>query len=120
MKSVFLLAFVFAVLSMQVARGDASLANENGHSAADSLQEGNTEVETMMGRTKRYHPKIKINCNGACSKRCSEASRKNVCHRACNTCCQRCHCVPPGTSGHAKACPCYASLRTHGNRPKCP
>uniref|UniRef100_A0A2P2J6Q8 Uncharacterized protein MANES_18G100600 n=1 Tax=Rhizophora mucronata TaxID=61149 RepID=A0A2P2J6Q8_RHIMU len=68
---------------------------------------------------KKHFPK-KINCGLACSKRCSKSSRKNVCHRACNACCFRCHCVPPGTYGNKSACPCYASLRTHGNKPKCP
>ncbi|KAK8951299.1 Gibberellin-regulated protein 1 [Platanthera zijinensis] len=52
--------------------------------------------------------------------RCRKASRKNVCTRACGTCCFRCHCVPPGTYGNKNACPCYAGLRTHGRKPKCP
>ena len=59
-------------------------------------------------------------CPHACAKRCRSASRKNVCTRACGTCCMRCHCVPPGTYGNRNACPCYASLRTHGGKPKCP
>ncbi|XP_021896050.1 gibberellin-regulated protein 9 [Carica papaya] len=62
----------------------------------------------------------KINCSHECVRRCKEASRKKVCHRACKSCCSRCHCVPPGTYGNKKACPCYASLRTHGHKPKCP
>ncbi|XP_057435062.1 gibberellin-regulated protein 11-like isoform X2 [Lotus japonicus] len=61
-----------------------------------------------------------IDCDGACAARCSKASRQRLCHRACGTCCRRCHCVPPGTSGHQEVCPCYASLTTHGGRKKCP
>ncbi|XXG62944.1 hypothetical protein AAC387_Pa05g1228 [Persea americana] len=61
-----------------------------------------------------------IDCPHACAKRCRSTSRKNVCTRACGTCCMRCHCVPPGTYGNGNACPCYASLRTHGGKPKCP
>ncbi|MQM22130.1 hypothetical protein Taro_055178, partial [Colocasia esculenta] len=51
---------------------------------------------------------------------CSKASRHKMCIRACNTCCQRCHCVPPGTSGNEDVCPCYANMKTHGGRHKCP
>ncbi|KAF3777327.1 Snakin-2 protein [Nymphaea thermarum] len=29
----------------------------------------------------------------------------------------RCNCVPPGTYGHKNVCPCYASLKTHGDQP---
>ncbi|PIN10898.1 hypothetical protein CDL12_16500 [Handroanthus impetiginosus] len=68
---------------------------------------------------KKHQPK-KINCSYACSRRCRKASRKKICHRACKTCCKRCNCVPPGTYGNKELCPCYASLRTHGNKPKCP
>lgn len=59
-------------------------------------------------------------CSSACSRRCKEASRKKRCTRACKSCCMRCHCVPPGTYGHKNACPCYARLKTHGNKLKCP
>lgn len=59
-------------------------------------------------------------CNYACARRCSKSSRKNVCHRACKSCCTTCHCVPPGTYGNKGLCPCYAKLKTHGNKPKCP
>lgn len=80
-----------------------------------NMDEGSTEAALY----RRYIPR-KINCNYACAIRCSKARRKNVCGRACKTCCRRCHCVPPGTYGNKSACPCYASLRTHGNKPKCP
>ncbi|KAI3960243.1 hypothetical protein MKW98_016967 [Papaver atlanticum] len=61
-----------------------------------------------------------INCPPACNYRCSKSSRHKMCIRACNTCCQRCNCVPPGTSGNADVCPCYAKMTTHGGRLKCP
>ncbi|XP_023537913.1 snakin-2-like [Cucurbita pepo subsp. pepo] len=62
----------------------------------------------------------KMDCGGACAARCRLSSRQRLCHRACGTCCQRCNCVPPGTSGNHHMCPCYASLTTHGGRLKCP
>ncbi|KAJ6884695.1 hypothetical protein NC652_031641 [Populus alba x Populus x berolinensis] len=31
--------------------------------------------------------------------------RKNVCHRACRTCCKKCRRVPPGTYGNKPRCP---------------
>ncbi|XP_038972975.1 gibberellin-regulated protein 11-like [Phoenix dactylifera] len=61
-----------------------------------------------------------IDCSSRCAYRCSKASRHKMCIRACNTCCQRCHCVPPGTFGNKDVCPCYANMKTHGGRPKCP
>ncbi|KAK1697882.1 hypothetical protein QYE76_014579 [Lolium multiflorum] len=61
-----------------------------------------------------------INCGGACSYRCSKSSRPNLCRRACNTCCRRCGCVPPGTAGNEDVCPCYAHMTTHNGRHKCP
>ncbi|XP_059460996.1 snakin-2-like [Corylus avellana] len=62
----------------------------------------------------------KIDCGGACAARCQLSSRPNLCKRACGTCCARCSCVPPGTSGNLEVCPCYANMTTHGNRRKCP
>ncbi|XP_024634967.1 gibberellin-regulated protein 11 isoform X2 [Medicago truncatula] len=61
-----------------------------------------------------------IDCNGACAARCRLSSRPHLCHRACGTCCSRCNCVPPGTSGNQEMCPCYANQTTHGGRRKCP
>ncbi|XP_010909456.1 cypmaclein [Elaeis guineensis] len=61
-----------------------------------------------------------IDCPSKCDYRCSKASRHKICIRACNTCCQRCNCVPPGTSGNRDVCPCYANMKTHGGRLKCP
>ncbi|KAM3291868.1 snakin-2 [Capsicum chacoense] len=62
----------------------------------------------------------KIDCGGKCSARCRLSSRPRLCKRACGTCCARCNCVPPGTSGNTQTCPCYANMTTHGNRRKCP
>ncbi|RYQ92916.1 hypothetical protein Ahy_B09g099156 [Arachis hypogaea] len=61
-----------------------------------------------------------IDCGRKCGYRCSKAGRPKICMRACKTCCQRCNCVPPGTAGNQNACPCYASLTTHGGKLKCP
>ncbi|KAJ8641867.1 hypothetical protein MRB53_018561 [Persea americana] len=63
---------------------------------------------------------VTIDCPSKCDYRCSKASRQKMCIRACNTCCQRCNCVPPGTSGNRDVCPCYANMTTHGGRKKCP
>ncbi|KVI07785.1 gibberellin-regulated protein 1-like [Cynara cardunculus var. scolymus] len=63
---------------------------------------------------------FKINCGAACKARCRLSSRPNLCHRACGTCCARCSCVPPGTSGNQKVCPCYYNMTTHGGKRKCP
>ncbi|XVE94563.1 hypothetical protein REPUB_Repub02eG0019800 [Reevesia pubescens] len=62
----------------------------------------------------------KIDCGGACDERCKLSSRPNLCKRACGTCCDRCNCVPPGTSGNYDSCPCYRDLTTHGGQHKCP
>ncbi|EYU37879.1 hypothetical protein ABFS82_02G016100 [Erythranthe guttata] len=62
----------------------------------------------------------KIDCKGACAERCKLSGRPNLCKRACGTCCAKCNCVPPGTYGNYEACPCYASLTTRNNKPKCP
>ncbi|KAK9216842.1 hypothetical protein WN944_008853 [Citrus x changshan-huyou] len=59
-------------------------------------------------------------CDGPCAARCQLSSRPRLCKRACGTCCARCDCVPPGTSGNYDACPCYANMTTHGGRHKCP
>ncbi|XP_043697777.1 snakin-2-like [Telopea speciosissima] len=62
-----------------------------------------------------------IDCNSACKGRCRLASRKRRCMRECMSCCNRCKCVPPGTSGNEEVCPCYAHMTTHnGKKHKCP
>uniref|UniRef100_A0A5B7C239 Putative snakin-2-like n=1 Tax=Davidia involucrata TaxID=16924 RepID=A0A5B7C239_DAVIN len=65
-------------------------------------------------------PPQKMDCDGACTARCQLSSRPRLCKRACGTCCARCNCVPPGTSGNLEVCPCYANMTTHGNKRKCP
>ncbi|XP_031386402.1 gibberellin-regulated protein 9-like [Punica granatum] len=62
-----------------------------------------------------------LDCGELCKERCSLHSRPNLCTRACGTCCFRCKCVPPGTSGNRELCgKCYTDMTTHGNRTKCP
>ncbi|KAJ6412018.1 SNAKIN-2-LIKE [Salix viminalis] len=65
-------------------------------------------------------PPPQIDCASACAVRCQLSSRPNLCHRACGTCCARCSCVPPGTSGNYDACPCYGNMTTHHGQHKCP
>ncbi|KAK3029025.1 hypothetical protein RJ639_040077 [Escallonia herrerae] len=62
----------------------------------------------------------RMDCGGACSARCLLSSRPRLCKRACGTCCARCNCVPPGTSGNFEACSCYAKMTTRDNKRKCP
>ncbi|KAI3765743.1 hypothetical protein L2E82_15785 [Cichorium intybus] len=61
-----------------------------------------------------------IDCGGACAERCKLSKRPNLCKRSCGSCCGRCNCVPPGTSGNYESCACYANLTTRGNKKKCP
>ncbi|KAF3446777.1 hypothetical protein FNV43_RR11957 [Rhamnella rubrinervis] len=74
--------------------------------------------ETIIGGAPL--PPLTIDCDGDCEARCKLSSRPRLCKRACGTCCARCGCVPPGTSGNYDACPCYANMTTHGGRHKCP
>ncbi|KAL6315544.1 hypothetical protein AAG906_000846 [Vitis piasezkii] len=85
--------------------------------ANNSTQSNKIIILNYSFNNTRHHMQY---CSYACSRRCRKASRKNVCNRACKTCCKRCHCVPPGTYGNKNMCPCYASLKTHGHKPKCP
>ncbi|XP_048495783.1 gibberellin-regulated protein 1-like [Beta vulgaris subsp. vulgaris] len=61
-----------------------------------------------------------VDCGAACVARCRLSRRPNLCHRACGTCCARCGCVPPGTSGNQELCACYYNQTTHGGKRKCP
>ncbi|KAM7519189.1 hypothetical protein LguiB_018151 [Lonicera macranthoides] len=101
--------FIISLILIQAFTEAFSVENE-----ADSLARMD---EAALN--KKYHPH-KINCSYACARRCRKASRNKICKRACKTCCERCNCVPPGTYGNTAQCPCYASLKTHGNKPKCP
>ncbi|XVF73959.1 hypothetical protein PTKIN_Ptkin13bG0022800 [Pterospermum kingtungense] len=61
-------------------------------------------------------------CESKCAFRCSKSWKPKMCHKTCNSCCQRCNdgCVPPGPTANRDVCPCYAQMKTHGNRYKCP
>ncbi|XP_074369308.1 uncharacterized protein LOC141710654 [Apium graveolens] len=66
-------------------------------------------------------PRNTKECYPPCVVRCKLHSRKNVCLRACVTCCDRCKCVPPGQYGNKEKCgKCYANMTTHGGKSKCP
>ncbi|MCO5584426.1 hypothetical protein L7F22_038353 [Adiantum nelumboides] len=66
-------------------------------------------------------PPPPINCTSACAFRCHLNGRPKICIRACQTCCYRCKCVPPGTSGNQYMCgSCYTNQLTHKGRSKCP
>ncbi|GMY26155.1 snakin-2-like [Fagus crenata] len=81
------------------------------------IEEQQTHV--LKGANRRLLPFV--DCGGLCDERCKLNSRPNVCTRACGTCCARCKCVPPGTSGNREMCgKCYTDMTTHGNKPKCP
>ncbi|XP_010061063.2 snakin-2 isoform X2 [Eucalyptus grandis] len=80
--------------------------------AADATEVSEDSVKSSAAK--------KIDCGAACAARCRLASRQKICKRACGTCCARCNCVPPGTSGNRDVCPCYATMTTHGGRLKCP
>ncbi|KAI5389045.1 hypothetical protein KIW84_074631 [Lathyrus oleraceus] len=55
-----------------------------------------------------------IDYGGLCGSRCGVHSRPNLCNRSCGTCCVRCKCVPPGTSGNRELCgACYTEMTNH-------
>ncbi|CAL5194433.1 unnamed protein product [Lathyrus oleraceus] len=55
-----------------------------------------------------------IDCGGLCGSRCGVHSRPNLCNRSCGTCCVRCKCVPPSTSGNRELCgACYTDMTIH-------
>ncbi|KAM7517265.1 hypothetical protein LguiA_006848 [Lonicera macranthoides] len=83
-------------------------------------QELMTDLQMDTDVISRSLEEQKIDCPKKCQYRCSKSSRKKMCLRACGTCCARCNCVPPVTSGNKEVCPCYANMKTHGGRPKCP
>ncbi|KAJ4702118.1 gibberellin-regulated protein 2-like [Melia azedarach] len=92
--------FMFSLVILQLVESDDQMIIKN-------------VAETPVGLQK-------IDCVEACAARCQLSSRQRLCKRACGTCCARCDCVPPGTSGNYDACPCYANMTTHGGRHKCP
>ncbi|CAH9061424.1 unnamed protein product [Cuscuta epithymum] len=105
---------VFIVILLTQALGEALNLDDTDNSATHVNEANTGDLQ------QNSHSPPTINCGYACSRRCREASRQKMCNRACKTCCQRCNCVPPGTYGNHQLCPCYALLRTHHNRPKCP
>nr|CAD1826603.1 unnamed protein product [Ananas comosus var. bracteatus] len=79
------------------------------------------EADLVVPRDPNSKPVPILDCAALCAGRCSQHSRPNLCARACGTCCSRCKCVPPGTSGNREMCgTCYTNMTTHGNRTKCP
>ncbi|KAL5557889.1 hypothetical protein UlMin_034100 [Ulmus minor] len=85
-----------------------------------NLVEAKATVNGNAANSDNYAPKPKIDCGAACDARCTLSSRPHLCKRACGTCCQRCSCVPPGTSGNQEVCPCYYNMTTRGGKRKCP
>ncbi|XP_059631925.1 cypmaclein-like [Cornus florida] len=77
------------------------------------------EMEVFSGQQLSVDAQ-QIDCKGKCAFRCSKAKAQKMCIRSCNSCCEKCNCVPPGTSMNREMCPCYAGLTTHGGKPKCP
>ncbi|KMT00250.1 hypothetical protein BVRB_1g016100 isoform A [Beta vulgaris subsp. vulgaris] len=78
------------------------------------------EAQEMIENKGPKRTLLGVDCGAACVARCRLSSRPNLCHRACGTCCARCGCVPPGTSGNQELCPCYYNQTTHGGKRKCP
>ncbi|KAK9735038.1 hypothetical protein RND81_04G179400 [Saponaria officinalis] len=62
----------------------------------------------------------KEECPSECERRCAVASAHDRCILYCNLCCEKCLCVPSGTSGHKQECPCYNEWTTKSGKPKCP
>nr|XP_009766404.1 PREDICTED: snakin-2-like [Nicotiana sylvestris] len=89
-------------------------------SAAENHELSSSNNIDAISKALKARPNYTINCGKECTRRCKLASRQKMCMRACGTCCARCNCVPPGTSGNENICPCYSTMTTHGNRRKCP
>ncbi|XP_010460028.1 PREDICTED: gibberellin-regulated protein 9-like isoform X1 [Camelina sativa] len=120
MKKMNVMAFVMIISYLLLSQALAELSSSSNAAETSSASQFQTNDENQTAAFKRTHHRPRFNCGYACARRCSETSRKNVCYRACGSCCAKCQCVPPGTSGNTAACPCYANLRTHGNKLKCP
>ncbi|CAN1184745.1 Gibberellin-regulated protein 9 [Linum perenne] len=87
------------------------------HHVAEADEFDFLELATGVGSPAPQPP---IDCGAACGERCKETKRPNLCKRACGSCCAKCGCVPPGTSGNHNVCPCYANLTTRNQVHKCP
>ncbi|KAG9155511.1 hypothetical protein Leryth_009936 [Lithospermum erythrorhizon] len=100
----FLLVAIFVICLSQVS-SDAEIEDH--------------QSQIVRGANRRMM--LLMDCDKLCTVRCGVHSRPKVCTRACGTCCVRCKCVPPGTSGNRELCgTCYTNMTTHGNRTKCP
>ncbi|CAL0330954.1 unnamed protein product [Lupinus luteus] len=106
------LFLVMAVFLLCMAKVSSSDSNAK-------IQDHITDSKVVKGPNRKALPFV--DCGASCRIRCSLHSRPNRCNRACGTCCSRCKCVPPGTSGNREICgSCYTDMLTHGNRFKCP
>ncbi|KAG6478472.1 snakin-2-like [Zingiber officinale] len=64
---------------------------------------------------------VTIDCGAACAVRCSKSWKPKMCKKMCGVCCNKCNCVPPGTSVETRiTCACYASMTTPSGKLKCP
>ncbi|KAL9235528.1 hypothetical protein vseg_010279 [Gypsophila vaccaria] len=60
-------------------------------------------------------------CKKKCGERCALKGPGSRCEAYCLMCCDKCHCVPSGTSGNLDQCPCYRDMKSpKSGRPKCP
>ncbi|KAL0814177.1 hypothetical protein Bca101_070620 [Brassica carinata] len=120
MEKMKVVAFVMLISLILLSQVLADLSSSSNAETSSVTQIQTNEENQVEAFKRTYHHRPPFNCGYACARRCKETSRKKVCYRACGSCCAKCQCVPPGTSGNTASCPCYANLRTHGNKLKCP
>ncbi|CAG7864939.1 unnamed protein product [Brassica rapa] len=120
MEKMKVVAFVMLISLLLLSQVLADLSSSSNAETSSASQIQTNEENQVEALKRTYHHRPPFNCGYACARRCRETSRKKVCYRACGSCCAKCQCVPPGTSGNTASCPCYANLRTHGNKLKCP
>ncbi|KAF9604460.1 hypothetical protein IFM89_006742 [Coptis chinensis] len=110
---VFLLASFLLVTSSKVSSNE-----EENFMEATSLTRSPAPVKAPFPKVL---PPVKLQeCPLLCKGRCKLHFRPKHCIRACEKCCRRCKCVPPGTFGNKMMCgKCYTNMKTHG-RLKCP
>ncbi|KAL5723560.1 hypothetical protein ACHQM5_006946 [Ranunculus cassubicifolius] len=88
--------------------------------AVSTVADGEVKTTSQVVRGANRRLMQTIDCDAQCTIRCGANKRKNYCERACGTCCVRCKCVPPGTSGNKEVCgSCYMEMTSH-NKTKCP